>query len=60
MRKEPEKSTSSRLTEEDLKDGKEFDKAFSSLNETGKMLVSAYMAGLRGQAVLDNTGKKAG
>ena len=49
MRKEPEKNISSRLTEEDLKEGKEFNKAFSSLNEIGKMLVNAYMAGRRGQ-----------
>ena len=60
MRKEVEKNINGRLTEEDLKDGKEFDKAYSSLNETGKMLVSAYMAGLKGQAVLNETDKKAG
>ena len=60
MRKDPEKNISSRLTEEDLKDGKEFNKAFSSLNEIGKMLVNAYMAGLRGQDVLEDSGKKAG
>lgn len=60
MRKAEERNLNSRLTEEDLREGKEFVENFSALNEIGKMLVNAYMAGLRGNEVVNEGEKKAG
>lgn len=61
MKKEPEKNTNRHLTQEDLEEGKEFNRAFCSLNQTGRLLVTTFMAGLKGNAVVDGIGdKKAG
>lgn len=60
MRKEPEKNPNKYLTQEDLKEGEEFNKIFCSLNSTGRLLVTTFMAGLKGSTAIGTKDKKAG
>lgn len=42
------------LTEEDMKEGKEIAEMFYSLNDTGRLLVNTFIAGLKGKAVIED------